>query len=141
MNRAIIRAMPKIAASLLLLTLLPAMAATAAVKIEKTNYKGWPNCYRITNGEVELIVTSDIGPRIMRYAFVGGPNFFKEFTETLGKSGEPAWGARGGHRVWAAPEDAGRTYAADNGPVHIEIKGDVDEATEPPEALTGLEKQ
>jgi hypothetical protein len=129
--------MLRFAASLLLLT----MSATAAVKIEKTNYKGWPNCYRITNGEVELIVTSDIGPRIMRYAFVGGQNFFKEFAEGLGKSGEPAWVARGGHRVWAAPEDAVRTYAPDNGPVHIEIKGDVLEATEPVEPLTGLEKQ
>ena len=117
------------------------MSAAAAVKIEKTEYKGWPNCYRITNGEVELIVTSDIGPRIMRYAFAGGQNLFKEFAETLGKSGEPNWILRGGHRVWAAPEDAVRTYAPDNGPVHIEIKGDVLEATEPIEPLTGLEKQ
>ena len=117
------------------------MGASAAVKIEKANYKGWPNSYRITNGEVELVVTSDIGPRIMRYAFVGGQNLFKEFPESLGKSGEPAWVARGGHRVWAAPEDAVRTYAPDNGPVHIEIQGEVLEATEPAEPLTGLEKQ
>ena len=115
--------------------------AVAAVKIEKISYKGWPNCYRITNGEVELVITSDIGPRVMRYAFVGGQNFFKEFAETLGKSGEPAWVLRGGHRVWAAPEDAVRTYAPDNGPIHIQIKGDVLEATEPVEPLTGLEKQ
>ncbi|MGA2132676.1 MAG: hypothetical protein ABSH50_10310 [Bryobacteraceae bacterium] len=121
--------------------LLLAMTAHAAVKIEKTSYKGWPNCYRITNGEVELIVTSDIGPRIMRYGFVGGPNFFKEFAESLGKSGEPAFVLRGGHRIWMAPEDAVRTYAPDNGPVKIEIKGDVLEATEPVEPLTGLEKQ
>ena len=129
--------MLKATASLLFLT----MSATAAVKIEKANYKGWPNSYKITNGEVELVITSDIGPRIMRYGFVGGQNFFKEFTETLGKSGEPKWVARGGHRVWAAPEDAVRTYAPDNGPVHIQIKGDVLEATEPVEPLTGLEKQ
>jgi len=129
--------MLRVTASLLLL----AMTTPAAVKIEKTNYQGWPNSYRITNGDVELIVTSDIGPRIMRYGFVGGQNFFKEFRETLGKSGEPAWVARGGHRVWAAPEDAVRTYAPDNGPVHIEIKGDVLTATEPAEPLTGLEKQ
>jgi hypothetical protein len=129
--------MLKAIAPLLLLT----MSATAAVKIEKTSFKGWPNCYRITNGEVELIVTSDIGPRIMRYAFVGGQNLFKEFTADEGKSGETAWVARGGHRLWAGPEDSVRTYAPDNGPVHIEIKGDVLTATEPPEPLTGLEKQ
>ncbi|MFN7994438.1 MAG: hypothetical protein U0Q18_12605 [Bryobacteraceae bacterium] len=129
--------MLKATATLLILT----MSATAAVKIEKTNYKGWANSYKVSNGEVELVITSDIGPRIMRYGFVGGQNFFKEFTETLGKSGEPAWVLRGGHRVWAAPEDAVKTYAPDNGPVHIQIKGDVLEATEPAEPLTGLEKQ
>jgi len=116
------------------------MSAAAAVKIEKVPYKGWPNCYRITNGEVELVVTSDVGPRIMRYAFVGGRNIFKEFPESLGKSGETTWVARGGHRLWASPEDAVRTYALDNGPVHIEIKGGVLEAIEPVEPLTGLEK-
>src|SRR4051812_48002004 len=107
--------MLKATATLLILT----MSATAAVKIEKTNYKGWANSYKVSNGEVELVITSDIGPRIMRYGFVGGQNFFKEFTETLGKAGEPAWVLRGGHRVWAAPEDAVKTYAPDNGPVHI----------------------
>jgi len=127
-------------AVLLLLPVL-ALSARAAVKIEKVAYKGWPNCYRVTNGEVELIITSDIGPRIMRYAFVGGQNFFKEFTETLGKSGESKWILRGGDRVWAAPEDAVRTYAPDNGPVHIQIKDGVLIATEPVEPLTGLEKQ
>ncbi len=129
--------MLRVTGYLLLLT----MSATAAVKIEKTNYKGWPNSYRITNGEVELIVTSDIGPRIMRYAFVGGQNVFKEFAESLGKSGEPAWVLRGGHRIWAAPEDAVRTYAPDNGPVRVVVNGGVLEATEPVEPLTGLEKQ
>src|SRR6202795_3088202 len=99
---------------ILMLLLAGCLAADAAVRVEKIAYKGWPNCYRITNGEVELIVTSDIGPRIMRYGFVGDQNFFKEFTESLGKTGEPAWVLRGGHRVWAAPEDAVRTYAPDN---------------------------
>ncbi|HWB98947.1 MAG TPA: hypothetical protein VG672_19700, partial [Bryobacteraceae bacterium] len=124
-----------------LLLLASTMSLSAAVTIEKVNYKGWPNSYRISNGEVELIVTSDIGPRIMRYGFVGGQNLFKEFQESLGKSGESAFVLRGGHRIWAAPEDAVKTYATDNGPVRIDIHGDVLTATEPVEALTGLEKQ
>ena len=45
--------------------------------IEKTDFRGWPNSYRISNGEVEAIVTGDVGPRIMRFGFVGGQNFFK----------------------------------------------------------------
>ncbi len=117
------------------------MSADAAVRIEKINYKGWPNSYRVTNGEVEIVITSDIGPRIMRYGFVGGQNMFKEFSESLGKSGEPAWVLRGGHRIWAAPEDRVKTYAPDNGPVHVEIEGKVLTATQPVESLTGLQKQ
>jgi hypothetical protein len=116
------------------------MITEAAVTIEKIEYQGWPNSYRISNGEVELVLTGDIGPRIMRYAFVGGRNMFKEFAETLGKSGEPAWVARGGHRIWAAPEDAVKTYAPDNAPVKVAVKGGVIEATQPVEELTGLEK-
>src|SRR3954467_39599 len=88
-----------------------AMTLSAAVKIDKTSYAGWPNCYRISNGEVELIVTGDVGPRVIRYGFVGGQNLFKEFKEQMGKKGEREWQARGGHRLWAAPEDAKDTYA------------------------------
>jgi hypothetical protein len=111
------------------------------VKIEKTSWGGWPNCYRISNGEVELIVTSDIGPRIMRYGFVGGQNFFKNFEESMGKTGESEWMLRGGHRIWAAPEVEPRTYAPDNGPVGIKVEGGVLTATQPVEALTGLQKE
>ena len=113
----------------------------AQVKIDKVPYGGWPNCYRISNGEVELIVTADVGPRVIRYGFVGGQNLFKEYAETLGKSGESTWQLRGGHRIWAAPEDAVRTYAPDNGPVQIKSEGGVLTATQPVEALTGFEKQ
>jgi hypothetical protein len=109
--------------------------------IEKTPYQGWPNCYRVANGEVELIITSDIGPRIMRFGFVGGQNLFKEYAGEMGKSGEAKWQHRGGHRLWAAPEDARRTYAPDNSPVQIHIEGNTLTATQPVEADSGLEKQ
>lgn len=125
----------------LLLSSLLVMSANAAVKIEKTSYAGWPNCYRITNGEVELIVTADVGPRVIRYAFVGGQNIFKEFKEQLGKSGEKEWQARGGHRVWIAPEQVPESYALDNSPVHAVVKGDTLEVTGPIEKETALQKQ
>jgi len=89
------------------------------VQIEKVPYAGWLNCYRMTNGAVEIVVTSDVGPRIMRYGFVGGQNLFKEYPESLGQSGEAEWQLRGGHRLWAAPEQHPRTYAPDNGAVEI----------------------
>jgi hypothetical protein len=126
-----------------ILTLLLAcsMMAPAAVKVEKTAYKGWANCYRVTNGEVELVVTSDVGPRIIRFGFVGGQNLFKEFPEQLGKTGEAQFQLRGGHRVWKAPEDPVATWAPDNVPVKIEITSDGLVAREPVEPLTRLQKE
>jgi hypothetical protein len=115
--------------------------AETSIQVKKIPYKGWPNCYLISNGVVELVVTSDIGPRIMRYGFVGGQNLFKEYEDQLGYSGEPTWQLRGGHRIWSAPEDATRTYGADNQPVRIEIHADGLTATQPVELVSGLEKQ
>ena len=115
--------------------------AGAAVKVEKVSWHGWPNCYLITNNTVELIVTSDIGPRVMRYAFVGGQNLFKEFGDQLGKSGEQKFQLRGGHRVWKAPEDPVATWAPDNVPVQIQITPQGLVAREPVEPLTGLQKE
>jgi hypothetical protein len=111
------------------------------VRIEKIAFGGWPNCYRVSNGTVEAVVTSDVGPRVMRYGFCGGQNFFKEFDEQLGRSGEPDWQPRGGHRIWIAPEDPVRSYAPDNGPVEIEVTAEGVIATEPVEPLTGIEKR
>jgi hypothetical protein len=112
-----------------------------SISIEKVAWGGWPNCRRISNGEVELIVTADIGPRIMRYGFIGGRNFFKVFEDQSGKSGEPDWQFRGGHRLWLAPEHTERSYAPDNDPVEIESAGGVLTATQPVEPSTGLRKQ
>lgn len=109
--------------------------------IERVPYGGWPNCFRVSNGEVELILTSDVGPRIMRFGFAGGQNFFKEFEGQIGTSGEPAWVPRGGHRLWIAPEDPVRSYAPDNGAVDVHVENGTLEATQPVEELTGIEKR
>ena len=38
--------------------------------MERVEYGGWANCYRLHNDVVELIVTADVGPRIIRFGFV-----------------------------------------------------------------------
>jgi hypothetical protein len=123
------------------LALVTLMTLNAAVKIEKTAWNGWPNCYRISNGEVELVVTSDVGPRVMSYGFVGGQNFFWVQKETAGKTGQPEWILRGGHRIWVGPEDVKYTYPPDNWPVSVRVEGDVLIATQPVEKETGIEKE
>ncbi len=124
----------------LALAFLLTMTLSAAVKIEKTAYAGWQNCYRVSNGEVELIVTGDVGPRVIRFGFVGGQNLFKEFKAELGKSGETTWMPRGGHRLWVGPEDEKVSYALDNGPIAIAVRNGELEATQPVEKETGMQK-
>jgi hypothetical protein len=111
------------------------------LRIEKQNFKGWPNSWLVSNGEVELVVTGDIGPRIMRFGFVGGQNFFKEFEDQMGTTGEDTWQPRGGHRVWIAPEDPVKSYVPDNLPCKVAVRSGVLEAIGPVEPLTKLEKK
>ena len=114
----------------------------APVRIDKIGYHGWGDSYRITNGTVELVVVASVGPRILRYGFVGGQNLFLEIGPQLGKSGEATWQARGGHRLWVAPELQPDTYALDNAPCAIEVKpGAGLTVTGPVEAETGLRKE
>ena len=111
-------------------------------KVEKVEYKGWKNNLKISNGTVELIVTLDVGPRIIRYGFVGGENALKEYTEQLGKSGEKDWQIRGGHRLWHAPEAQPRTYFPDNDPVEFkELPGAGVRLIPPPESIYGVQKE
>jgi len=126
---------------IVVLSLMVASQAGAAVKVEKIEYKGWRNSYRVSNGEVELVVTSDVGPRVIRFGFVGGQNLFKEFAEQLGGTGERKEQLRGGDRVWKAPEDPVATWAPDNVPVEITITANGLIARAPVEPLTSLQKE
>jgi len=118
-----------------------ATSVSANVKVEKTEYKGWSNCYRVSNGEIELIVTGDVGPRVIRFGFTGGQNLFKEFPEQLGRTGEDKFQLRGGDRVWKAPEDSVATWAPDNIPLTIQITPAGLIAREPVEPSTNLQKE
>jgi hypothetical protein len=111
------------------------------VRVSKTNYGGWPNCYRLANGQVDLIVTTDVGPRIIRFGFDGEENEFVEYDETLGLTGGQEWRNYGGHRLWHAPEDPQRTYYPDNEPVHLQEQAGFVRLIQPVEATTGIEKE
>lgn len=116
-------------------------SAVAAVTVERIEYAGWPNCYRVSNGEVELVVTADVGPRIIRYGYVGGQNLFFELEEDLGRTGDENWRLYGGSRLWVAPEDAVYSYGADNDPVEIEVSTRGLSAQAPVEKGTGVQKR
>jgi hypothetical protein len=110
------------------------------MNLEHINYKGWPNCYRLTNEQLELIVTTDIGPRVIRFGFLDGDNELKEFEKTLGKTGGEKWQSYGGHRLWHAPEDLERTYSPDNEAIRLEKHQDFIRLIQPVELATGIQK-
>ena len=109
--------------------------------VEQTNYKGWPNCYHLSNGLVDLILTTDVGPRIIRFGFVGEENEFREYGDMVGKTGGHEWRIYGGHRLWHAPEAKPRTYSPDNSPIQIEQHAGFERLIQPPEATTGIQKE
>jgi len=109
--------------------------------MEKIEYGGWDNCYRLANEALELVLTADVGPRIIRLAVPGEDNMFKEFSETLGETGGKEWLPYGGHRLWHAPEVAPRTYHPDNDPIRVEPLSGGLRAIQPVESSTGIEKQ
>ncbi len=111
------------------------------VSLEKVRYGGWPNCYRLSNGLVELIATSDVGPRLIRFGFVGGPNEFVEFPDMLGQTGGDVFRLYGGHRFWQAPEDPARTYVPDNAPVAVEELADGLRLRPPVERAAEVQKE
>jgi len=82
--------------------------------MEKVSFKGWPNCIRLSNNNIELIVTTDVGPRIIRFGFKNGQNLFYVSPDDKGKTGGNNWRLYGGHRLWHSPEVMPRTYCPDN---------------------------
>ncbi len=104
-------------------------------------YKGWSQTARFTNGTIDLIATTEVGPRIIRFGFVDGPNEFVEYPDQLGKVGGDVYRSYGGHRLWVAPETAGWTNHPDNQPVSVTEVGDTLVLTASVEAGTRIQKQ
>jgi hypothetical protein len=113
----------------------------ATMSVERVSYGGWANCQRLSNGVVELVLTTDVGPRIIRFGFAGEENEFYQDELTLGKTGGDDWRAYGGHRLWHAPEAMPRTYWGDNWPIRFEPLPGLVRLIQPVEPTTGIEKE
>jgi hypothetical protein len=112
------------------------------MKIEKNfNYGGWENCIRLSEGEIECVVTTDVGPRIIRLAFKGEKNVLGEIEDHLGKTGGNEWLSYGGHRLWHSPEVMPRTYYPDNKPVSYCWDGKTLKLIQDMEETTGIQKE
>jgi hypothetical protein len=108
--------------------------------LDRVEFNGWPNCVRLANREMEVIVTTAVGPRIARCAFIGQRNVFAEIPGQQGGTGESQWMIRGGHRLWIAPESKPKTYELDNGPIEVEEIPDGVMTVQPRGPLSGIVK-
>jgi len=119
---------------------LAAVPAAAQVKADKVACLGQPDCDRLSNGTVDVVVPTAFGPRIMRYGFVGQENVLGEAdARSATELGE--WNARGGHRLWHAPEGNPRSYSPDNAPVQRDVAGNTIRLRQAVEPQVGIQKE
>lgn len=100
------------------------------LKMNYIDYDGYGKCLEMTADGQRMLVTCDIGPRIIYFSLENEPNLFYEDREdNINQSGEyfdehfgkgAKWHIYGGHRLWRSPEDWG-SYYPDNGAVTVEL--------------------
>jgi len=90
------------------------------VKIKEINYLSFGKCIEISNNEIDVVITLDFGPRIIRYGFIGEENMFCDNIDITLSTEYGEWKMIGGHRLWHSPERIPRTYIAEDKPVKCE---------------------
>lgn len=111
------------------------------VKITKIEYNGWKNCVSVSNGIVNIIATTDVGPRILFFGFTGGENIFYDRTDQAGLVGGDQWRIYGGHRLWHGPQVGDRPIQPDNHSVSWEEKETGIVLRQDTETATGIKKE
>ena len=118
------------------------------VLIGEENYKLYGKCVSFKAGNIKLLVTVELGPRIIFYGKDGVNILFEDLEDTTNKGGEffeknlkgeGIWHLYGGHRLWKSPEYMD-TYYPDNKPVDVEIGKDEAIFTSNKETTTHLQK-
>ena len=93
------------------------------MKVDRISFAGWEDCVRLTHRGLTLIVTAEVGPRIIYCSLHDKGNIFYVNQEQAGSRGGNEWKTYGGHRLWCAPEEKEFTYAPDNQPVTVNETG------------------
>lgn len=119
------------------------LTGISTVKTEEVEHHLWKKAFKIYNDRVQLLVLTEVGPRILFFGFLGEENEFHEIPEHSGERADQTFRVYGGHRLWVSPETP-RTYYPDNLPVVVEKQHDAFIFTAPPESMptgTGLQKE
>lgn len=112
-------------------------------QLDTVQYRGWGEVVRIANDTAELLVLTQIGPRILYYGFIGDQNQFHEFHDHRLLTIDGQYHSYAGHRLWVSPE-VERTYYPDNYPVQVTPLAQGVRFTAPVERTppgTGLQKE
>ena len=111
--------------------------------MEKIQYQDFRNCVRLTNGEIEVIVSTDFGPRILAYNFTGGENILGIHAAAKVETALGIFKPYGGHRLWIAPENMPNSYTPDNSPVEYFYDEQVNSIrlVQPVETMTQTQKE
>ena len=109
--------------------------------LESVSCMGLPDCIKLSNGHVDVIVTTSVGPRILFYGCSGGRNVLGQFPDSSKETALGTWKPYGGHRLWVWPEVFPGTYAPDNKPVQHSSAGDRSIVLRQAADAAGMEKQ
>lgn len=111
--------------------------------MEKIQFLDFQNCVRLTNGEIEIVVSTDFGPRILACNFVGGENVLGIHGEAKVETALGEFKPYGGHRLWIAPENMPNSYAPDNAPIEyfFDERTNSIRLTQPIETITRTQKE
>jgi hypothetical protein len=110
--------------------------------LEQNYHQKFQNNIRLSNDVIEVIVTTEVGPRIIKYSFINGENILGEHFEVAVKTELGEWKPFAGHRLWIAPENMPNSYAPDNIPVRYERLNNLSiRLIQPIEPITQTQKE
>ena len=116
------------------------------ITVREVKYKNYGKCVAISNDYMEVFVTVDIGPRIIKCNLKDRENMMFEDVErqfsndvsSVFGSGR-TWYTYGGHRVWLSPEQFPETYYPDNDMVLYSAFANGAEFIAPEQKITGIQ--
>ena len=111
------------------------------MSLETLTYMGLPHCLKLSNGTVDIIASTTVGPRLLFYGPTGGRNIFGHFPDASKETALGTWKPYGGHRLWVWPEVFPATYAPDNDPIQHTREGDFSLLLQQPVDKANIAKQ
>lgn len=111
------------------------------VTVKEEEYGKYGKALRLSNGKVNLVASTDIGPRIISFSLEDGANVLNDDASPKVQHNYGEWKLYGGHRLWHSPEGNPRTYMPDNDPIAYEVQKESVLLTPKVEPYTQIQKQ